>query len=794
VHDPARLAPGRAAALAWWAGGVLALAFFLRGGVGLRDQALLHVLLAAGAAIAAGLPARALGSVGAVRGWLAGSAAVIAAIAFGLLPMPAAALRSVAPGLLEAWPQAASHTLSYDLEATVGELATASLVLGYALVVGVWGALRRRRHLVERAIVAGAAVLVTVGIVHRLLGLDEVFGIVATSGARDALWGPLVNPNHMATMVLLGLPVAAAQVAEHQPYRDVQWAVSTYVVAASLGMLVAIGSPGAVLAGVTVAGLAAAARWGVAGRGTLALGVAGLVIAAVSLALFEASFVGDSVTPRSVQWRDSLRALADHWLFGVGGGAYGDAFAAYRTDGNFRRLSHAHSDVLEWVVETGLAGALLGLAALVAWWPRPAEKEPERARAVELGVVGVAAHALVDFPLQVPAVAMATAAVLACRSATFVPRAQVSPALIRAALVLVAVAQLPFAAWQLRGARADAAIEMARQSPDVATLSAAGEALERYAPWRADAVLIRAWRAEAAGDAEAALAAAEEVVASHPHDADALRRAALIFARARRYDRATVALERAGERAPSDQRAWVALAQVREAARDVDGAVAAWDRAFETAKPGQNVTIERAFGLRPDASYWVPALADSHGDWSAGLANLLLRTGHPAEALLALEQAARLEPHYADDLRFAEAMTAAGRPEDAVAWLRERQSRLPADADGYVALGRVLTSVGDHAAATAAFTAAVELRPDDPESRVLVVRSVESAEGAAAALVLARRYEAAGRAHPRLSLEIARLLRDVGDKAGCIGEIEANRLRDGAMAAEASALLQSCSS
>jgi tetratricopeptide (TPR) repeat protein len=794
VHDPARLAPGRVAALAWWAGVVLAVAFVLRGGVGLRDQVVLHVLVGGGAVIAASLPSGVLGAVGAVRGWLAGAAALIVALAVGLVPLPASALATVAPGLAEAWPERASHTLSYDFEATIGELGTASLVLGYAFVVGVWGAVRRRRHLVERAIVVSTAALVTVGIAHRMLGLDAVFGVVETSGAREVLWGPLVNENHMATVVLLGLPVSAAQLAEHQPYRDLQWALSTYVLLAGLGLLVAIGSPGALLAGLLVTALAAAARSGLAGRAPLLIGAGGLVAVAILTAAVETSFVAESVVPRRVQWTDSLRTFADHWLAGVGGGAYGDAFPAYRTDGSFRHLSHAHSDVLEWIVETGIAGALLGLAALWAWWPRPVEADPERARPLELGVLAVAIHAFVDFPLQIPAVGMAAAAVLVCRSTVFVPRRATSAAAVRVGLGGLAVVQVAFAAWQLRTAKVEEAIGSVSGSPDVATIAAASDAVERWAPWRPEAAVLRAWRAEKAGDRDAAVAAAEEVLASHPDDADALRKAALVFARSRRLDRATIALERAAVRAPNDQRTWVALARVKKASGDVEGALAAWDRAFETSRPGQNVDVEEAFRLRPDVSFWVPRLADSHGDWSAAIGMLLIRNHRPDEALLALEQAARLEPYYRDDLRFAEAMTDAGRLQDAEAWLRERQERRPDDPAGHLALGRVLTALGDHAGATAAFEDASELRPEDPEPRVLAVRSVEAGQGAAAAILVARRYEATGRRHPRLTLEIARILRDSGDKGACIVEIETNRLRDGELAEEAGALFASCGS
>jgi O-antigen ligase len=82
-------------------------------------------------------------------------------------------------------------------------------------------------------------------------------------------------------------------------------------------------------------------------------------------------------------------------------------------------LQFAHDDYLQAGVERGAAGAaallLLLPGAVAAGWRRPAAGDPLRAALAPAAAAALAAvlvQALVDFPLQIPAVAL-SAAVLA---------------------------------------------------------------------------------------------------------------------------------------------------------------------------------------------------------------------------------------------------------------------------------------------------------------------------------------------------------------------------------------------
>ena len=117
---------------------------------------------------------------------------------------------------------------------------------------------------------------------------------------------------------------------------------------------------------------------------------------------------------------ESAGIVRDHPWIGTGGGTYFLAFMAYtpRDQGFF---NHAHNDYLEIASDTGLIGlgALLALAFAAAWTSRCVlrERRSPYARAaafcalMSLACLGV--HSMVDFNLQIPAVAMTFAVVIA---------------------------------------------------------------------------------------------------------------------------------------------------------------------------------------------------------------------------------------------------------------------------------------------------------------------------------------------------------------------------------------------
>lgn len=114
----------------------------------------------------------------------------------------------------------------------------------------------------------------------------------------------------------------------------------------------------------------------------------------------------------------TIRAIGDNPLLGFGYGAFGDGFKLYRDDRLGKQVSYAHNTFLENIFELGipaalcLFGAVLGLAlTCIRGVARRRRDWVFPATGVAVTVL-VAAHATVDFGLQIPAVAMLYALVM----------------------------------------------------------------------------------------------------------------------------------------------------------------------------------------------------------------------------------------------------------------------------------------------------------------------------------------------------------------------------------------------
>jgi O-antigen ligase len=134
---------------------------------------------------------------------------------------------------------------------------------------------------------------------------------------------------------------------------------------------------------------------------------------------------GDSLQLRLGAYRVTVDAMAERPWVGTGLDTYGDVFRSMRTDEFPERFARAHNTYLELLLELGLvAGAALILApVLVTVFCFRGIAALRRRRYMVAGATGCAVqmglHSLVDFPLQIPAIATMFAALLglACAQA-----------------------------------------------------------------------------------------------------------------------------------------------------------------------------------------------------------------------------------------------------------------------------------------------------------------------------------------------------------------------------------------
>ena len=240
--------------------------------------------------------------------------------------------------------------------------------------------------------------------------------------------------------------------------------------------------------------------------------------------------VGGEDTPwslRAKNFRIAVEMIEDHPWTGVGPGAFGERYPAYRRPGDNETL-YAHNLPLQLAAEFGMPlGAAAGLAFFVLFCGPLFRRSAESAapsRGIEIGLAAFALQNLADFTAYLPSVlltAVMLRAAVARRDAlawawpTRLPTLAALALTLAAAWVTVGTARAEHEQWQARLSMA------AGDRPDALRRT---ERAARLAPWYADHwIALAQLRAAEATDEnrESALDAVERAVRLVPHRAAA---------------------------------------------------------------------------------------------------------------------------------------------------------------------------------------------------------------------------------------------------------------------------------
>jgi tetratricopeptide (TPR) repeat protein len=651
------------------------------------------------------------------------------------------------------------------------------------LVAAAWGAAHWRRSGLETALRTAFVVIVVFAAVHAATGHTRLLGVVPTSlqGSNRRFFAPFIDPNHLGTAIVLLLPAvltAALDPLSRQSNR-LAWGAAA---SGGVAMLFWIASSGAMVAAAVVF------VWvGVKRVGSARVRQAMPVLASVGVAagLGWVTLVdprsGATFGERVAAWGRGLRVLPGWWFAGTGGGTFSEAQQPLHQA--FDAWAHAHSDFVEWLVEYGLVGLVAAAAAGWLLRPRaPVEDWRDRADVLVVGIAGVLVHAAVDFPLQIPAIAMGVAAMWGLRRAAFEKRVEVPAGRVRAAVIPFVALELLASGWELRTDRVDQAVAVVRSG--VGDRRQAVDTLRRYAWWRPELGLADAIDHARLGGTDRALVSARAVVAAHPEDPRALRSAGLVLARNGAPDEAAVAFERAIGRYPGDWRTWVARAQAAKG----DAAVEAWKDAFRHGAPP--TFLEQAWSAQPLSLVWIDFGSTQPARFSALLGRFLYQHGDWEASALAYEQVWMLEPTYPPDASYPAVLLKGGRVEEAA---RVMEAFLPVtgrDLKFRKLEAEVLEARGSWDAAADVWTSIAKERE---EYVVRAIRAVDRDRGPTAALDFAREWALLHPLDDQADLERARLYLELGDRPRCAQQIrELGRPSDPAVAGPAASLLRQC--
>ncbi len=271
------------------------------------------------------------------------------------------------------------------------------------------------------------------GVINAVYGISNVLAEGLLEVGTYTAWhqgvaGTFANRNHFAGFMLLAIGAGLALLFRREsfrpgsymrrPFGKVEWGI-----VGALGVLgaalVMSGSRGGVLSFLAAVMIVAWLGRGVllnrgvrrAGAILLAVLVGFATVAAVDGWLLERFSESALFASRVPVWRDSLSVFFDHWVFGIGGGAFPDVFQYYKqADLSTKRYDHAHNDYLEFVVEYGLIGAtplllffMVTYRRLVARVDASSYESIRQGAGLLLGVTAFLIHGFGDFNMQIPA-------------------------------------------------------------------------------------------------------------------------------------------------------------------------------------------------------------------------------------------------------------------------------------------------------------------------------------------------------------------------------------------------------
>jgi O-antigen ligase len=271
------------------------------------------------------------------------------------------------------------------------------------------------------AIVVGMLGGVFLGAAQVAGGQDSWANLYAihSSGAS----GFFANHNHMATLLLVGIPMIAALVVSAKSDRKKtafgRFGIGVAVLIVIIVGIVLTGTRAAIALAVpiVVASMAlfpAMIRWRRIAFGvtavTLVVAVA-IVVANPIMSTTPDSIGTSNVSSRVQIWSTTAKAIRDSFPIGTGLGSFEQVYHAYENPesvgGSY--VNHAHNDYLELILELGAAGLVLIVCAL-AWWViavvriwRSSLSSPI-ARAATIATAAILAHSFVDFPIRTGAI------------------------------------------------------------------------------------------------------------------------------------------------------------------------------------------------------------------------------------------------------------------------------------------------------------------------------------------------------------------------------------------------------
>ena len=281
----------------------------------------------------------------------------------------------------------------------------------------------------------GIAAAIVLGVVLSIvLGALQVAGGPSSSAyfykvhSKGAI-GFFANGNHMATLLLVSIPMAVALVisvkSNNRNSSAARYGLGLGFLALIILGIALNGSRAGVALSIPVA-VASASLFPKLARARLIILGASLGVFAAGLAVIMSNPINSSefdtnataaTGSRGEIWASTAKAIADSFPVGTGLGTFENVYHRYEDPAEVTRsfVNHAHNDYLELGLELGAGGLLIVILFLV-WWAVAAGQiwmaaySTPYLRAATIATGAILVHSSVDFPLRTAAISTIFAA------------------------------------------------------------------------------------------------------------------------------------------------------------------------------------------------------------------------------------------------------------------------------------------------------------------------------------------------------------------------------------------------
>ncbi len=344
---------------------------------------------------------------------------------FQALPLPAGLIAFLSPKTADLRTFDAplsSYSISYEASATYRESAKLFLYAVIAIVAYERARAKRTIEVVAVPLIIAGLLAAVLAVIHRVLGLERMFGVIETRRPLSGMISTFANPNHtagfMALACLCGIGLALAQTSRA---RKIGFAVASAVCGVISLLALSRGGMAALAGGLLLfTGLLALKKKSL--KMALAPLIGALVIGPLALAssrletlLWTLSKTGEAdlgPAGKLAAMKDALPMISDHLYFGIGRGSYISLYSHYKQSPAQLVFAYPENILIQLLADWGVIVGPLALLALLVAVVRRLQAAETLALGALCGVAAVIAQNIVDFSLELPGVALPVAAIL----------------------------------------------------------------------------------------------------------------------------------------------------------------------------------------------------------------------------------------------------------------------------------------------------------------------------------------------------------------------------------------------